>query len=521
MARFIPAAQVQQQALPAGAGMDAGDYLGLAKSGVGLAGQAGRFLSVPGTEYAGPVGSALGLGAGIANQDPGQIGMSGANTSLETLKLLDKLGLLSGAGAGGTALGAEALAGGLGAGGLLGAEAGVGAGALGAEALGAGVGAGGLLGAEAAVPAVTLGAEALGTGVGAGGLAAAAPAAATGLSASLGLAAIPLFFIANGFANMEKKKAERIKQQTLESADIRRGAGNALTQLQGTSGLARNQRFIPAEQLGGAMEAYRGSLNAGPAGERLLSTAGVGGKASKMDALTPEQLANYEAQYRPALRDTQVGYTRAADTSAMRGELPDWALTSFGTTDPAALLQSLGTGGFNPYWDVNYSNVVPGNYGQQLPAIMQHFDPNYAQSNTANLFQQIPALALPGQTPLTPEQIAAFGQTRQDAATNTLGTYVAAAGDRSGADWLGGAPSGSAVGSAAPYLGGGSMEAAQMFGLSAPTIQDLQSGQTDWQMALGQKSAAQQELANTLRDPAWQLSQDTLNRLAQNASGGG
>ncbi len=489
MARFIPAAQVQQQSaeLPPGAGMDAGDYLGLAKSGVGLAGQAGRFLSVPGAEYAGPLGSLLGLGAGIANQNPAQTGQNAVNTGLEGLKLADKLGWLGSGTEGGVA--GLGLAGGLGgAGGLASTLVPTSTAGL-TSTGGIGVGLGGaaaLEGGASALPLVAGGVEAgiaggAGVGAGVGGAATGAAGLGSTLSALAGPAAIALFFIANGFANMEKKKAERIMQQTVESGDIRRGGANALNQLQGTSNLARNQRFIPADQLGNAMSAYQGALGAGPGGERLLSTAGVGGKASKMDALTPEQLAAYESQYRPALQDTQVGYTRAADASAMRGELPDWALNAFGTTDPAALLQSLGTG-FNPYWDVNYSNVVPGNYGQQLPAIMQNFDPNYAQSNTANLFQQIPAMSLPGQTPLTPEQIAAFGQTRQNAATDSLGQYITKINDYSGADNTWGTGN---IGASAPYLAGGSLEAAQALGLSPQVISDLQSGQTDWQMAVG------------------------------------
>ena len=305
-------------------------------------------------------------------------------------------------------------------------------------------------------------------------------------------------FLAIGLMNLEHQKAARIKNQTIESGKIRQGGVEAVRRLQPTAGLAHhleNLSEVAPEQQGAgldaALEAFRRGLDGHHVAQQLLATRGQGGAVSRTQPLSDPQIDAVRADYYPALRDTQVGFTRAADAQAQRGDaLPDWATQGFGTYDPAALLHSMSAGDqgtqappFNAYWDVDYSRAVPGTLGTFLPGELGARDPGFAGGPLEQRFTDIGALNLSDMAPLTDPQIAQAAGARTALAEQVGDASRAALTDTSGQ-----APAGvntaMQVAYSAPYQAGGSEQAAREMGLDPDLIEQLRAGSTDWQMAL-------------------------------------
>lgn len=400
-----PSAQPESDA----PGLGAGDYLGLAKTGLNFANQAGSLTGIGTIPGGGVAGSLLGLGADIlGGKDPMKTGMDAGQTGLEGLKLADKLGWLGGA-AGEIGAGADALAGGLGAGGL-GALEGTTFGSLGADALASGLGAGGLMGAEAS-PLLTEGGAALASGLSGGlegaavgsGAGAAATGAATGLSSVLGAAAIPLFFIGLGLNNVMAQKQQEKINQTKESVNMRRGAQQGLQTLGQTANLTQALPYAPTQALPSVLDKYREALNQWPAVQQTIGNRGQGGHVSMTKPLDQGTLDTMTNAFYPALRQSEAGYLWAMDQAARNGQpMPDWAQGSFGQTDPAAIMNNLSRGymgnqdmGINA-GKIDYSQAVPGNlvnfFKQQTatdPRLQAAFNALPAETGTAPSIEQM------------------------------------------------------------------------------------------------------------------------------------
>lgn len=348
-----PSAQstTQSQESP---GMDAGDYLGLAKTGVSLAGQAGKLFDVPGAGYTGAVTAPLGLGAGIANEDPAQMIQGGYNTAMEGVKLADKMGWLTPATS--AAEGA--------AGGVAGAGAGV-AGGLWGGAGGAGTAM--LPGAGSAMLTGSggMGTTLVGTGATGGAMGAESAGLLAGALNPLTIAAT--VFLAIGLNNWQQKKADRIKNQTVESNKMRMGAKEGLDTLRETSSLTPILENIDPQFMPEVLDKYREGLAEWPVVQQTIGSKGQGGRASKTKPLPDHTVDAMTNVFYPDLRETQAGYLWAADAAARSGQdMPDW-MDSFGQSDPAALMNNLSRG-FGGDQDlgidaskIDYSQAVPGN----------------------------------------------------------------------------------------------------------------------------------------------------------------
>lgn len=368
----LPGLFQQFQTLGQGGGMGSGiaKGAGMLGSALGKVDTAGGLLGGL-TGGGNPIPAGLGQGLGIAG------GALGLGSNIYGLSQGDYSQIP------GTISGGLGLAGGIGA-------------ALGSSA------AGGLSGAGAAALA----------GGGAAGAAAAAGPLATGLStlgAVGGTLALPLAGVGIGLSNMMQKNAQKAKQQTIESGDIRRGLAEAVPNVQKAVYTAQNLdrvNSLPPEQQIAALQQAREALQKGVEDlsvdfSRFISTGGQGGKASLVGKVPTGDAERIAAEAWP---DVVAGLLRVQDALAQRGvALPATEVGPLTNRSPAAMLNFAKSfagapANYRPYDALTpdaLAQVGPGNLEQFFVSQLGQQNPQFGQSAMGQRLAGLPRITAP------------------------------------------------------------------------------------------------------------------------------
>jgi len=387
--RFIPLGQMAQGGggLPA-TGNAASRFVPI--SGVGTSGGGGSGLNIPGlfSQFQN-LGQGGGVGSGIA-KGAGMLGsaLGGINTAGKAWA--------------GLTGGANPIPAGLGTG--LGVASGL---------LGLGSGLYGLSqGKYAGIPGLVSG------GLGLAGTAGSAMggAAAGGLASALstagavgGTLALPLAGVGIGLANMQKKQAKKVKQQTQESGDIRRGLAEAVPNVQKAVYTAQNLNRVnglPPEQQIAALQQAREALQKGVEDlsvdfSRFISTGGQGGKASLVGKVPTGDAERIAAAAWP---DVIAGLLRVQDALAQRGvALPATEVGPLTNRSPLAMLNFAKSFAGAPTGYRPYDTLTPEALGQVGPGNLEQFftsqlgaqNPQFAQSAMGQRLAGLPTITAP------------------------------------------------------------------------------------------------------------------------------
>jgi hypothetical protein len=363
-----------------------------------------RFVGFPGVG-AGleAAGGPLGLASGVASGNPFSAASGLSNMASTAAPWLN--GLVGGAGI-------PFWAGGLSAGsGAVGASLGALGGSFFPAAGGASAGAAGAAGAAGS------GAAAMGLG---------------GTLAGLGATFAPLLAVGSlGFMNRMHKDAQKVKKQTIESGQIRRGYAENMPRFLQAAEVARNLPTDPT-QLRGALGTLETGLTGAPAIQQFIATRGQGGAKSKTK---PADTSQAEALFRPAYTDTMLGWVQAMDQAARTGQLlppgvqgqganpgqPD-LLWRTAMRDPRETLNQLigGTTGAahpidprtNQPLDVyslglDTSGIGPGNMTEWLRGQLGANIPNFGATPLGQMFASIPTQAVSPEMAALAQQYAA------------------------------------------------------------------------------------------------------------------
>ena len=382
-------------------------------SSVGASGSGGSGLNIPGLfnqfqnlGQGGGVGAGIAKGAGMLGSALGKVDTAGG-----------VLGHLTGGG--------NPIPSGLGQGlGVAGGALGLGSNIYGLSqgdysqipgtitgGLGLAGGVGGMLGSSAVGGLSGAGAATL-AGGGAAGAAAAAGPLASGLMTAGAIGstlALPLAGIGIGLSNMMKKQSKKVKQQTQESGDIRRGLAEAVPNVQKAVYTAQNLNRVndlPPEQQIAALQQAREALQKGVEDlsvdfSRFISTGGQGGKASLVGKIPTGDAERIAAAAWP---DVIAGLLRVQDALAQRGvAIPATEVGPLTNRSPLAMLNFAKSfagapAGYKPYDTLTpeaLGQVGPGNLEQFFTSQLGAQNPQFAQSAMGQRLAGLPTITAP------------------------------------------------------------------------------------------------------------------------------
>jgi len=208
---------------------------------------------------------------------------------------------------------------------------------------------------------------------------------------------------------MQKKQAKKVKQQTQESGDIRRGLAEAVPNVQKAVYTAQNLNRVndlPPEQQIAALQQAREALQKGVEDlsvdfSRFISTGGQGGKASLVGKVPTGDAERMAAAAWP---DVIAGLLRVQDALAQRGvALPATEVGPLTNRSPLAMLNFAKSfagapAGYRPYDTLTpeaLGQVGPGNLEQFFVSQLGAQNPQFAQSAMGQRLAGLPTITAP------------------------------------------------------------------------------------------------------------------------------